>query len=75
LQLPQIAFARLVLSLYLVSSFLIRRAPTAVCGTLGLKYQHTEEANGVAACLKNQFTAHHLFDENRDQLVEARIQA
>jgi hypothetical protein len=33
-----------------------RRAPTAIHGSLGLKFYPTEKANVIADCLENQFT-------------------
>jgi hypothetical protein len=51
------------------------RAPAAIHGLLGLKYNPADKANTIADCLENQFTPHDLSEENHEQRVEARIQA
>jgi hypothetical protein len=51
------------------------RAPTAIHGTLGVKFLPLEKGNAVADCLENQFTSQVLCDENHEWWVEARVQA
>jgi hypothetical protein len=64
-------------SIWPVVKSLIKRdrpkAPTAIHGPLGLKYQPLEKTSTIADCLENQFT--HQCDENRKRRVEARVQA
>jgi hypothetical protein len=51
-----------------VAKSLIKRggpkAPTAILGPLGLKYQLLDKATMIADCLENQFTLHDLCGEN-----------
>jgi hypothetical protein len=51
------------------------RAPTAIHGSLGLKFHPSEKANAIADCLEIQFSPHDLFDENHERRVEAAVQA
>jgi hypothetical protein len=51
------------------------KAPTAIHGPLGLKYQTLEKATTIAGCLENQFTPHVLGYVNHKQRVKARVQA
>jgi hypothetical protein len=51
------------------------RAPTAIQGPLGLKYNFVDKANAIADCLENEFTPHDLCEENHEWRVEARVQA
>jgi hypothetical protein len=51
------------------------RAPKAIYCPSGLKFLPLEKANGIADCLKNQFTSHDFCEENHEQWVEAPVQA
>jgi hypothetical protein len=45
------------------------RAPTAIHGTLGLKFHPIDKAKAIADCLENLFTPHDLCDENHERWV------
>jgi hypothetical protein len=51
------------------------RAPTAIYGTSGLRFDPFDKAIAIADCLENQFTHHDLCDENHERLVETTVQA
>jgi hypothetical protein len=51
------------------------KAPAAIHGSFGLKYQTRGKATKVADCLEEQFTQHDLFDENHKRRVKAKVQA
>jgi hypothetical protein len=51
------------------------KAPTAIHGPLGIKYQLNEKVGVIADCLENQFTSHDLCDENNERQVETTVQA
>jgi hypothetical protein len=48
------------------------KAPPAIHGRLGIKYDPIEKANTIADCLGNQFTQHDLYDENHKWRVRAK---
>jgi hypothetical protein len=50
------------------------KAPTAIHGTLSLKFHPIDKTNMIADCLEKQFTPHGLCDENHERWVEARVQ-
>jgi hypothetical protein len=67
-------------SIWPIAKSLLRRdgprAPTAIHGSLGLKYLlPLDKANAITDCLENQFTQHEFCDENHERRVEARAQA
>jgi hypothetical protein len=43
------------------------RAPTAIHGPSGPKFQPVDKANAIADCLEKQFTPHKLCDENHEE--------
>jgi hypothetical protein len=49
-----------------------RRAPTAIHGPSGPKFQPVDEANAIADCLEKQFTPYKLCDENHERQVEVQ---
>jgi hypothetical protein len=51
------------------------RAPTAIHGPSGPKFQLADKANAIADCLDKQFTSHKLCDESHEWQVEATVQA
>jgi hypothetical protein len=51
------------------------RAPTAIHGPSGPKFQPVDKANAIADCLEKQFTPHKLCYENHERQVEATVQA
>jgi hypothetical protein len=51
------------------------RAPTAIHGPSGLKFNPLEKANATADCLENQFTQHDMCDVNHGWRREATVQA
>jgi hypothetical protein len=51
------------------------RAPTAIHGLLGPKFQLIDKAITIAGCLEKHFTPHKFCDENHSWRVEARVQA
>jgi hypothetical protein len=62
----------------MLNSFLKRdgpRAPTAIHGSLGLKFHPSINANVIADCLETQFTPHDLCDGNHERRLEAKVQA
>jgi hypothetical protein len=52
-----------------------KNAPTAIHGTIRLKFHPLEKANAIDDCLENQFIPHDLCDENHERRVEAGVQA
>jgi hypothetical protein len=50
------------------------KAPIAIHGNLGIKFNPLEKANAIADCLEKQFTPHDLCEGNHNRQVEARIQ-
>jgi hypothetical protein len=51
------------------------RAPTAIQGPSGPKFQPVDKANAIADCSEKQFTPRKLCDENHERQVEATVQA
>jgi hypothetical protein len=51
------------------------RAPTAIHGPSGPKFQPEHKANAIADCLEKQFTTHKLCNEIHEWQVEATDQA
>jgi hypothetical protein len=51
------------------------RAPNAIHGPSGLKFNPSKKVNAIADYLENQFTPHYLSDENHEWRVEDRVQA
>jgi hypothetical protein len=51
------------------------RAPTAIHGPSGPKFQPEDKANAIRDCLEKQFIPHKLCDENHARQVEATVQA
>jgi hypothetical protein len=51
------------------------RAPTAMHGRWGLKFNLLEKANEIADCLEMQLTSHNQCDENHECQVETGVQA
>jgi len=41
-------------------------APTAIYGSLGLKFHLLDKTNITASCLENQSTSHPLYDKNHE---------
>jgi hypothetical protein len=51
------------------------KAPTAINGPSGPKFQSVDKTNAIADWLEKQFAPHKLCDENHEWQVEATVQA
>jgi hypothetical protein len=62
-----------------IAKFLLKRdgarAPIAIHGPSGLKFNSSEKASAIVDCLENQFTHHDLCDENHERRVKTRVQS
>jgi hypothetical protein len=51
------------------------KAPAAIHGPSGLKYQPLDKANTIGDCFEIQLTSHDLRDDNHEPTVQALLEA